>query len=431
MMNQGTVCAIGCVAIVLFTSASRADEDSAAPAGNNLRFAEHLIADGYGYSFGLAAGDLDGDGDVDITSSDVRGGKSLSTLYWYDNQGHGEFRRHIIFEGEPGWFERHALGDITGDGRPDAAVVNNRDGQILWFANSDRPHETWQRFVITTECTRAYDVVLVDLDNDGDLDAAASGYASGKITWYENPGPAGWNRQWPQRVIDERMPEARNLRIGDFNGDGRADLLAASVGVENVDPSVTDFAEHGSSVVWYENPGRPAGAAWPKHVIDDRSRAPIHGQPFDLDGDGDLDVVMAFGMRDELVPADRHEVAWYENNGQPQAAQDWTRHTIGRLPYAFEAVVVDLDDDGDNDVVATAWSKGDRLVWFENTGDASSGWLMHSVRENWPAANQLVVADFDGDGKVDVAAGADNGSRRIEYKGANELRWWRNEGRGK
>ena len=52
---------------------------------------------------------------------------------------------------------------------------------------------------------------------------------------------------------------------------------------------------------------------------------------------------------------------------------------------------------------------------------------MHVLKEKWYAANQVIAADLDGDGRLDLAATADDGSRRVP--GANELRWWRNEGR--
>lgn len=428
---------IACMALLLSVGNQPAAGEKAATEKSSLRFSEHLIADRFGYAYGLAAADLDGDGDLDVTSQNIAGSSAsrdeptLSTLSWFENDGRGTFRRHVIHMGEPGWFERHAVGDVNGDGRPDVAIVNNRDGHILWFANSERPTNRWTRYVVTTECTRAYDVVLADLDGDGDLDAAASGYASGRVTWYENPGRQGWDREWQQRVIDDHMPEARTIRAGDFNNDGKVDLLGASVGAENVALGVTDFRQHGSSVAWYENPGRPAENSWNRHVIDDRSRAPIHGHPTDLDGDGDLDVVMARGMRDGLIPENLHEVVWYENIGDPGTGLDWAKHKIGGLPFAFEAVAADLDGDGDKDVAATAWSKGDRVVWFENPGDAEGTWPVHAVRENWYAANQVIVADFNGDGRPDIAATADNGSARIAHKGANELRWWRNEGRSK
>src|SRR6266508_2586090 len=189
-----------------------------------VRFSEHLIADKYGYAYGVAAADLDGDGNLDLTSVDVRGKPSMSSLFWFEHDGKGNFKRHVIARDEPGWFERHAIGDINGDGKPDVAVVNNRDGHLVWFANNDRPTAgPWKRHVITTKCPRAYDVVLADLDGDGYLDAAVAGYASNLITWYKNPGKEGWDREWAQYIIGDKMSEARTIRAGDFNGDGKVD----------------------------------------------------------------------------------------------------------------------------------------------------------------------------------------------------------------
>ena len=393
---------------------------------NSLRFSEHLIAGGYGYAYGVAAADLDGDGDLDLTSQDILGKPARSFLYWFENDGQGSFSRHTIHQNEPGWFERHAVGDLTGDGKRDIVIANNREGHLVWFANNDRPAKgPWKRHVLTTKCPQAYDVVLADIDGDGDLDAAASGWKSDLLTWYENPGKRGWDKEWVQRKIDDTMKEARTIRSGDFNGDGKVDLLGSAVGVENK-PREVDVKEHKSSVVWYENPGQPKSKSWKKHVIDDTSRGATHGHPTDLDDDGDLDVVMALGMAREHGPEDKHEIAWYEHTRDSAKKIRWKKHKIGALPCAFEAFASDLDGDGDTDVVATAWATGDRVVWFENHGDPRGKWSLHVLRESWHAANQVIVADLNGDNRPDIAATADDGSRRVQ--GALELRWWRNEG---
>src|SRR5262249_43814765 len=48
-------------------------------------------------------------------------------------------------------------------------------------------------------------------------------------------------------------------------------------------------------------------------------------------------------------------------------------------------------------------------------------WTYHPLKDNWRSANQAILADLNGDGRLDIAACAEHGSY--------ELRWWRNEGR--
>ena len=50
-------------------------------------------------------------------------------------------------------------------------------------------------------------------------------------------------------------------------------------------------------------------------------------------------------------------------------------------------------------------------------------WKKHIIKAQWPRANQIIAADFNKDGWIDLAASAERGS--------NELRWWRNLGRAK
>jgi hypothetical protein len=407
---------VALVALTLFapTDMLRAEEP--------VRFSEHQLVGDLGYVFGVAAADLDGDGDLDLTSPDIRN-KSHSTLFWHQNDGQGSFERLVIYKDEPGWFERHAIGDLNGDGMLDVAIINNLKGQVVWFANSGKPAAgPWRRFVISTDCPRAYDVTLADFDGDGDLDAATSGYLSHLVTWYENPGTDWLDNEWARRVIDDAMHEARTISAGDFNRDGKTDLLATALGSL---PANVPESEHKSQIVWYENSGQPVEQRWTKHLISNDLPAAVHGQPVDVDGDGDLDVVMAHGMRIETDPrVGRHQVVWYESIGKPREVPTWKRHDVGALPFAFEAHAGDIDGDGDLDIAATAWSKGDRVVWFENVGDGK--WSQHVIRTDFRAANQVILADLNGDGRLDIVASADDGSRRVQ--GTLEVRWWRNEG---
>jgi hypothetical protein len=388
-------------------------------------FEERLIAGKYGYTFGVQASDLDGDGDLDLTNVDIVGkNPSDATLLWFENKGRGDFQRHIMHTGENGWLERHALGDLNGDGRADVAVVSNRDGHLLWFEQpAGAPHHRWTRHEISRDCPGAYDVRLADLDGDGDLDAATAGYSSHTLSWYENPGKSPVQETWPRHIVARNLAEQRTVEIADFNGDGRPDLLAGSIGASFAAQGPTATPEqHGGLLAWFENTG--AREQWPRHVIDDQNRGVIHGHTTDLDGDGDLDIVVARGMRPEHIPAEFHELVWYENEGTAQRPGPWRRQVLAPLPSAFEAIAVDLDADGDLDVAATAWSLGDQVVWCENPGDPQQSWTKHVVREKYFAANQIIAADLDGDALPDLVVTSDDGSRRVT--GANELRWWRN-----
>ena len=138
---------------------------------------------------------------------------------------------------------------------------------------------------------------------------------------------------------------------------------------------------------------------------------------------------MAHGMRTDVDPeVERHEVVWYENVGQPKSGRSWKRHLVGRLPFAFEAIAEDLDGDGDMDVIATAWTKGDRVVWFENRGSVGDQWAIHNLRESFPQANQVIAADLNGDGRPDIVAACDGSFVDGQQVAKCEIRWWRNEG---
>lgn len=365
-----------------------------------IRFSEHLIMDGFGYAYGLAAADLDGDGYLDITAADADG----RALYWFKNDGRGNFSPHFIQRDHPKpRLERHAIGDINGNGLLDVVIVENLTGDLYWFENNGTPDDgkLWTLHEITIGgMPFAYDVALADLNGNGFLDVAASGWKGDQIAWFENPGTPDGN--WIKHLLDGDIAEARTIRVADFDGDGHPDLLATGTAT--------------NLVVWYENPGGYANGDWRKHVIDASSVRPVHGHPVDMDGDGDEDVVMAIGMGLNSLTG---SVVWYENDGNP-AAGAWKKHSIcDHLPQAFEAFAADLDGDGNVEVVVTAWGEPGGLFLFKHDGDPRGPWRKQVLKDGWVRANQVILADLDGDGRLDILAQAERGS--------NELRWWQNQ----
>jgi hypothetical protein len=264
----------------------------------------------------------------------------------------------------------------------------------------------------------------MDLDEDGDLDVVATSWLANAVAWFENPlvkqrdpsvpfprpsdrkffDTRAWEgKPWIKHMIDPELPESRTVRFADFNADGYPDLL--STGSKK------------NLVVWYQHPGADPTSRWRRRVIDGTLFLPRHGHPVDMDGDGDMDVVMAGGMPDDA----RGAVVWYENDGKP-AAGAWTRHAIcDHLPSAFEAFPADLDGDGNFEVAATRWGPQGGLDLFRHAGDPSGPWQRQKIKEGWSKANQVIIADLDGDKRPDILAEAE--------RGANECRWWRNLGR--
>lgn len=389
-------------------SAAEADAKKRVVISGPLQFEERLIRGEYGYAYGIGAADLDRDGDLDLTSSDTVN----DLLLWFENDGKGNLTQRLIYEKDPGWFERHSIGDIDGDGHLDVAIVKNNVGDLLWFQNSGSPGDgkLWKRHVITRgTLPGVYDVTLGDFDGDGDLDCAVSSYARGNLfAWYENHGRPDGNEPWTMHVIEKDIGGTRTIEAVDINRDGRPDLLG------------TGRAAH--LVLWYENTGQSGAARWRKRIIDDQSLLPTHGHAVDMDGDDDLDVVTALGMHSTPDMQETNQVAWYENVGEPGKGAKWKKHVVGDLFYGFEAVAGDLDGDGDLDIAATAWGAGSgKLVWFENTAkDGEAGWKSHLLKDKWENANSVIVMDLDGDGRLDIAATAE--------RTVNEFRWWKNLG---
>lgn len=360
-------------------------------------FTERLVADGYRYAFGLGLGDLDGDGDLDLTSADAVG----NSLSWFENDGKGHFSRHYVRDNEPGWFERHEIGDVDGDGRADIVVVKNQAGEIAWFRNPKQPRDakSWTRHLVTDGLPGAYDVTLADFDGDGDLDVAASSWIKGnRFEWFENDGTPA-EGTWKRRLIESGIRETREVIAADLDGDRDPDLLA------------TASSDH--LLLWYEN--TDGKSRFRRHVIDRTTRRPVHGQAVDLDRDGDLDVLMAFGSYSPAEQPNSHHVAWYENRqGQ------FHKHAIGpRLVNVSEAAAADFDGDGDLDVVACTWgATTGQVVLLENSGDPKGHWKLQTLKKPWPKASGVVVGDLDGDRRPDIIGSAERGS--------NEVRCWIN-----
>lgn len=341
----------------------------------------------------LSIVDLDQDGLKDVVACDAK----LNRICWIKQTASGEFNESKIGDEIRGPAHVSPC-DIDLDGDLDLLIAkmgmifpnNDKIGAVVVLENDGTDRFTNRNLV--EKVARVTDVRCGDLDGDGDADLAVGqfGYDDGEIRWMENKG--SWT--FDSHIL-LKLSGTIHTPIVDMDGDGDLDIVAL-------------VSQEWEEIYVFENNG--TGKFKTRRVYgstnEDFGSSGI--SIIDLDLDGDADILYTNGDAfDYIPPGPRpwHGVQWLENKG----GLEFIYHRIGDLPGAYAANGVDVDRDGDLDVVAVSgfndWDKPDAnsMVWFENGGD------MEFVYHNLVSApTHLLVldsADMDKDGWVDFVTG--------------------------
>jgi hypothetical protein len=219
-----------------------------------------------------------------------------------------------------------------------------------------------------------YQIGLGDLDGDGDLDAvfANQGIHDSRVLLNDGTGFFAYT--------DQRLTrQGHGVGIGDLDADGDLDLFI----------TCAHYSNRGKPSRVYFNNGT-AMFTESEQDIGDTNVSGNSVQLVDIEGDGDLDAYVAY----MTVPDGAFISRLYLNDGHGLFAP------FGEdLP--FWATLVDLDLDGDVDALVQDSGVGYRVMTNDGTGGLEETWRLEDTEAKF-GKSDAVVADLDGDGDLDI-----------------------------
>lgn len=301
-----------------------------------------------------------------------KAGFAETNLFWYENPG---FRRHDVAVA-PYLDVGAAVGDITGDGRPNVVAGQGlRHTDVYWFEMPANPRKPWTRHLLTDAFEKYHDLAIADIDDDGKPEVVGLSQESETIFYYDipaNPRQSPWPEDHRHVVAEGRTVEG--LEVVDIDGDGRTELIA------------------GTSLY---RPGATPESAWEREVIAtdwDLTRVAVA----DLDGDGELEVVFAEGDSPEYG-THPGRVAWFD---QP----DWNPTFLKEdlfCPHSLQ--VADFTGNGWPDIYVAEMGLGKneraKHILFRNRGEGV--FEERTVMRGVPT-HEAKAVDMTGNGRPDI-----------------------------
>jgi hypothetical protein len=334
-------------------------------------FRNAAIGFGGGTILDMKTADVNNDGKPDVVLLQVHqvDGVTVSSLVTLLGNGDGTFSAPLTSVSASRG-TRLALGDLNGDGKADV-VLSCSDSKLETYRGVGNGSFT---FVASqaANISRTTPLVLVDLDDDGKLDLIANVVSAAftPLATFHGNGDGTFGPAIAQPLV--ALEDLSGITVGDFNGDGRVDVVVCS------------------STEYWVLLGRGDGGFNPLTV---GSRfAGTSAVVGDFNGDGKLDFV-AMG-RDENFSLGGAAVL-YVGDGRGGFTQTAATNLVGELNYGVSA---DLDGDGKLDIV----SSGDDIVTVMR-GNGDGTFVVHSYVGS--VIGPPLVADFDGDHHPDVLSG--------------------------
>lgn len=358
----------------------------------------HTIDDSSRGADGVRTADVNGDGLIDLVTGWEEGG--VVRVYLNPGPKKSHERWPAVTVGKVRSPEDAVFVDLDGDGRID--VVSSCEGRerslFVHWAPKDRSkyldEAAWKTEPLPASAGKAMWMFCVPVQVDGkrgaDLVAGSKGKDAG-VGWFESPDDPRNLAAWKWRPIYTGAWIMSLFEI-DVDSDGDPDVV------------ITDRKGKNSGCRWLENPGREHvgnSNPWKEHLIGGKGKEVMFAPPIDLDRDGLLDFVTAVRGGDFLY-----------FRRQPGKTLSWKTSSI-RMPAntgtGKGVHINDFDLDGRLDLVFTCENaqKKSGVMWLSRRADqpvTSPDWLPHEIsgRKEGIKFDRIELLDLDADGDLDV-----------------------------
>lgn len=341
---------------------------------NAQNWNEHIVGPDMRNPNKSIAADIDGDGNIDAVIGTAEDGK----LFWLQNLGgFGNFSSPIFITETTGSITSILAQDIDSDGDIDLLMSLTNSGRVVFLENTDGLGISWSYQTISSELSEPFALSLADIDGDIDLDLVAVSKADSLLVWYENID--GFGNFGDEIIISDTIQKPESVYVADFDNDGDNDLI-----VNNF-----SFGDNRKLFLFQnENNGLFFEQITPIEATGSGATVVTGG---DLDGDNLLDVLFAQGGA---------LLKWLKNVGNNTF--DAPIEISSNSSDDFKSMeIVDLDDDGDNDILLSS-ATANEISWYENLDGNGNLSEQQFVDEGASYVTSVIPADFDNDGDLDL-----------------------------
>jgi hypothetical protein len=365
--------------------------------------------------------DIDGNGLPDIVIVDQH------EVVWYENPS---WQKRWILRGKtrPDNVCIAAV-DIDGDRQPELVLGagwrpmdTTTAGQLCWLRRGESKDEQWQLYDLPCEEPTVHRVRICDLDGDGRPEIVHV-----PLHGLGNTAAGNWTDGRPVRIVALRIPE----RSPEKKENWKVEVLSEQLHVVHNFWPVNDARTRR----WWHNPAILTASYQGVHVIErhDRHwqtrRLGIGNQDRPHTARGASEVKVGWIGRPVIAtiePWHGHQVVVYlpPKDGQ----QLWQRHVIDQeLRWGHAVWFADLDNDGRDELIVGVRDDpnpqaGDRhnlrrgVRWYRCTDAEGRRWQRHVLDNGGVAVEDLVAADLNADGRIDlIAVGRQTGNARIYW----------------